>query len=183
MKYALFLALLMPLTAVSQEEPDVDNASTNENEYQNEIRVNALHVVLGFPEITYERNLTNELSVGLSAGTRIDEDVNYVWGITPFMRVYFGLSGMPRTLNQSEGFFFEMNGAVGQTEFSNYYWIDEEPPAQTETLLGLGFALGYKLKHEKWVMDVYGGIGRSLLENYYFDDVYPRFGVGLGRQF
>jgi len=63
----LSIALLCTLSTFSQE-------TTEKNIKKNEIKINLLYFILDFPEITYERLLTDQTSLGVSVAFSIDNN-------------------------------------------------------------------------------------------------------------
>jgi len=63
----LSIALLCALSTFSQE-------TTEKNIKKNEIKINLLYFILDFPEITYERLLTDQTSLGVSVAFSIDNN-------------------------------------------------------------------------------------------------------------
>lgn len=63
----LSIALLCALSTFSQE-------TTEKTIKKNEIKINLLYFILDFPEITYERLLTDQTSLGVSVAFSIDNN-------------------------------------------------------------------------------------------------------------
>ena len=84
----LSIALLCALSTFSQE-------TTEKTIKKNEIKINLLYFILDFPEITYERLLTDQTVLGVSVAFPIESgasmlgnDLNFI--MNPYYRVYFG---------------------------------------------------------------------------------------------
>ncbi len=148
---------------------------------RNELKLNLLNSVLGFPEITYERILTNEASVGLSLAVSLGESNNvfidnYKFMATPYYRMFFG--------KKTNGFFIEGNATLINANYfytvytSNSSWrVDNK-----EVSFGLGAALGLKFATKNnYIGEILGGAGRFLGDTY--REVYPRIGITIGKRF
>ncbi|MCZ4222734.1 hypothetical protein [Pedobacter rhodius] len=154
----------------------------------NEIRINLLYTVIGIPEVTYERLLEDNMGVGISVAVRLtDENVfgsrfNYI--ITPHYRLYFGSK-------KANGFFIEGNAGVVSYKESDYSSLayTSYPPNfdysvfdKNYTKLGLGVAGGAKfLTRNGFLGEAYLGLGRVFGSQSI--DVYPRFGLSIGKRF
>jgi hypothetical protein len=156
---------------------------------KNEIKLNMFYFLLGAVEVSYERNLNEYSSLGMSVlmSTDTDEfwDLNYA--ITPYYRLFFGRK-------PAQGFFFEGFGMLNsykEYEFWSYYnpengdyFYDES--TSNVTAFALGVAVGGKFTlHEKFVVELSGGIGRNFLngsDNRYVTIV-PRLSINVGYRF
>lgn len=84
------LAFLMLLCVISSY---AQNDSIARNNYgKNEIKLNALFLLIGAFEPSYERNLTQESSIGMSVfipfdKENFDSDINYY--VSPYYRIFF----------------------------------------------------------------------------------------------
>lgn len=111
--------------------------------------------LFGLPEISYDRILTNEYSVGISLTYSALGKENYgtTYMITPNFRLFFGK-------NRAKGFFMEANASLFEERVrkSDYYYYeysyDSYYTSHTTkyTNFGLGMAAGYKLiSSSRWV--------------------------------
>ena len=135
-------------------------------EARNEIKINGFYTLAGIPEISYERILNTETSVGICAALAYQPYSGLQLGITPYFRWFFSKKA-------GEGFFLESNGAV----YSVYTdpWLGEGA--------GVGFAMGYKMTNASgWVGEIYAGAGRNFLTGRYSYGAYPRLGYCIGRR-
>lgn len=174
-----FLGLLFffVLQGVSAQSLDV-------NERKNEFKANALMLVLGAFETSYERILSKESAIGISASVSFDDynlDQNYA--ITPYYRYYFGKKA-------ASGFFGEAFGSINSYDEWNY---SNSPNFQSNFSEVVDFALGIGVGG-KWVtskgliLEINGGIGRNMFnsnnENYYREyNIIGRFGISVGYRF
>ncbi len=165
MKHVCILVMILfCFKGISQEEP-AENFSGN-----NEFKLNVGYVIAGLPEVTYERILSDETSVGFSAAFSIDEDIDYDFIAVPYFRFYFGKK-------RNAGFFIEANTGI---------FTEENNDAKTESELGLGagMAVGAKFITRKgWVAELVGGLGRNFLNTDVLSEVYPRVGISIGKRF
>ena len=167
MKKVLFIVLAcgLYLSVFSQETEKL------KPDGKNEIKINLLMSLLSYPDISYERNMSHSIGLGLSAGIPlVDNDTKY--HIMPYCRFYFGESWI-------KSFFIETNVAIlGVKKYyydSNYTYLN----AKIKVDCGLGVAYGYKyVNRSGFIGELFLGLGRSLENNYY-----PRIGISLGKQF
>lgn len=145
---------------------------------RNEVKLNVGYLLGGYPEISYERILTHESSVGLSAGVNIEENV-YKISFIPYYRIYFGKK--PAT-----GFFMESNLALF-SQAGREYDNNRAFPIQTYTNFlgfGAGIGLGGKLITKNgFIVELLGGLGRNFVNIDAINYVYPRFGISIGKRF
>ncbi len=164
------LALLFLFSSISllaQENLDEGNLGTEKIDLpkKNELKNNIGSLVFGAPELSYERLIWDESSLGISVGYYSFVATSYDWLITPYHRVYFGKKS-------HDGFFVETNTAI---------FIDTD---DSKADLGIGAAIGFKMVTDKlWLFEIYAGGGRTLLENINRLDGYPRLAIQLGKRF
>lgn len=153
----------------------------------NEVKLNLPMTIFGSsPEISYERILNSDISVGASVLASFDTDRNpFQFMVTPHFRWFFG--GNRESMNKyGAGFFIEANGSVYSQVVAKY-----SPPggdvldSESITGAGLGLALGWKyLSKNNWVGETFIGLGRNFVDNDYdIDQVYPRVGISIGKRF
>lgn len=148
----------------------------------NEVKLNLGTTIFGlFPEITYERVLNEDFSLGASAGINIGDDYPLDFALTPYARWFFG--GNSVNLQKfGAGFFIEANGSVfsQKNDYSDYNSNTYNSYNKTETGAGLGLALGWKyLSKNNWIGEIYMGGGRDFVN----DSGYPRMGLTIGKRF
>lgn len=140
---------------------------------ENEVKLNLATTIFGlYPEISYERILHEDFSVGGSAGIGLNGDYPLDFSITPYARWFFG--GTSTNLQKyGAGFFIEANGSV----FSHN---DYDYELSNDVGAGLGLALGWKyISKNNWVGEIFGGAGRDFVSSY----AYPRIGISIGKRF
>jgi len=177
----LILSLVFSLNSNAQQQND---SIASLYEKQNEIKLNGVMLLAGAFEASYERNLNEESSVGISFFTpydteNLDADINYY--ISPYYRIFFGKK-------YAAGFFVEgfamLNSIDRDYEVSSsdgYYTYEEE----SATDFALGFSLGGKwVSKNGFVFELVGGIGRNLFQNDHNDSqIVGKFGFNLGYRF
>lgn len=152
--------------------------SLPDNYPKDEIKLNALYTLFGLPEITYERALNQFSSIGASLFYGAARNTNVGLGVFPFYRWYFGQK------KPVCGFFLEGNAGVytqDVTDYSTFNWSTEK-----KIHGGLGLGLGGKFEvHKVWTAEILGGLGRNFVsyENTSNNEIYPRFGILIGRRF
>ncbi|MEM6516527.1 MAG: DUF3575 domain-containing protein, partial [Bacteroidota bacterium] len=159
---ACLILLLMSMNIYSQESnikpEDSDEIGSTNN--KNEVRLNALLAVIGGIELSYERLLNEESSIGISAMVGYDDDVlnGIEYYISPYYRIYFGKK-------YAGGFFIEGFAMLNSVE-TNFSLFNTEEERNYVTDFGLGFGLGGKwILKDKIVLELNYGLGRNLFKN------------------
>ncbi|RZK41971.1 MAG: hypothetical protein EOO90_09535 [Pedobacter sp.] len=194
MKKVLFLGLLtaMGFSSYAQNTDSLKTAIQKNAEAighggNNELKINLLFSILAMPEITYERILADNMSVGASVliGADNSDNFNYNFAFTPYYRLYFGQK-------KASGFFIEGNASVANIR-DDYYHFD---PAisyapgyggsvrrENHTNFGLGASVGGKfLTRNGFLGEAYMGVGRFMGSNS-SAEAYPRMGITIGKRF
>ncbi len=145
---------------------------------RNEIKINVLYLLLGLPELTYERALNQFSSVGVSVFYGAARNLNVGLGVFPFYRWYFGQK------KPVCGFFLEGNGGLYTQDVTNYTSFNWT--TRKEIQGGLGLGLGGKFEvHKVWTAEILWGLGRNFINSGNMNDneIYPRIGISIGRRF
>lgn len=184
MKNVVFAFLLLFTVMASQAQND----SIQRNNFgKNEVKLNSILLLLGVFESSYERNISDQSSIGVSLLVPFDHetlstDINYY--VSPYYRLFFGRK-------YAAGFFLEGFGMLNSFKSETYYhnqngnsYYDSE----NITDFALGFGLGGKwMTSGGFIFEVSGGIGRNLFNNSSEDnDTVPivgKFGFNLGYRF
>lgn len=185
MKRSIFLvAMLISLSVYSQRPGKVtlEWGSKKEQIKTNEVKLNLGTTIFGlYPEVSYERILNSDISVGASVGVGTGNDYALNFSIMPYFRWFFG--GSHESLQKyGAGIYIEANGAVISKDYVDYdvdgsYFSSS---SSTETGAGLGLAVGWKyVSKNNWVGDIYAGGGRDFIN----DGAYPRVGISIGKRF
>lgn len=176
----LLITMLLSLQGYSQEAEEI--VTTQEQapySGKNEIKLNGMYLLIGFPELSYERILNDESALGISVNFSID-DIEIDFMAIPYYRIYFGKK-------PAAGFFVEGNAAfyvVDNEEYSFYNGHSYEVTNDHEIGAGVGLAVGSKFMTESgWVFEVFGGAGRNFLGSDEVSAAYPRFGLTIGKRF
>lgn len=150
---------------------------------RNEIKGNALYLILGNFEVTYERILNQESAVGISISAPFDNDnwdINYT--ATGYYRYYFGKK-------IAAGFFGEAFGMLNNVDDFIYEETSTDYNYEQKTLtdFALGIGLGGKWVTKKGLLlEINAGVGRNLFNNQYDDRDYEligRAGITVGYRF
>lgn len=168
-KIIYLLALMATSISFSQEsEPKIDFK-------RNELKGNALLLVLGSFDVSYERILNEESGVGISVNLPFDKDnwdINY--SVTGYYRYYFGKK-------PAAGFFGEAFGMLNNVDDYVYYdtasFYNYEPKTLTDFALGIGLG-GKWLTKSGLLLEINAGVGRNLFNNQYDDRDYELIGRG-----
>ena len=174
--FLLGLILITSLTYAQEAETKVDFN-------KNELKGNALFLVLGSFDISYERIINEESGIGVSINMPFDKDnweINYA--VTGYYRYYFGKK-------PASGFFGEAFGMLNNVDD----WVYTESPTEytyepkTLTDFALGIGLGGKWVTKKGLLlEINAGVGRNLFNNQYDDRDYEligRAGITVGYRF
>ena len=148
---------------------------------KNELKGNALFLVLGAVEVTYERILNEDTGLGVSVFFVNQDDFDSNVMLTPYYRAYFGKK--PAAGFFVEGFSMFNTGVASST----YYYDNNNNISRIErdrySDFALGFGLGSKWVHKKgYVFEINAGIGRNLLSKE-SPEVVGRGGITIGYRF
>ena len=148
---------------------------------RNELKGNALALVFGSFNVSYERILNEESAVGVAVNLPFD---NKNWNInhtlTGYYRYYFGKK-------PAVGFFGEAFGMLNNVD--DYVYNDGTNYYELKTLtdFALGIGLGGKWVTKKGLLlEINGGLGRNLFNNQYDDrdfELIGRLGISVGYRF
>ncbi len=185
MRKTLFLTIMIcSLVANSQETKEFDFN-------RNELKSNALFLILGQPEFSYERILNNESGIGVSVNFALEKDFETSFSLTPYYRFYFGKK-------PAAGFFVEGFAMLNTLDIDDETYTSYDYPTNTYTTItdkgdsytdfALGFGVGFKLLSKKGlVLEANAGIGRNILnpeKNDYFGHTFVgRGGITVGYRF
>jgi hypothetical protein len=170
-KIILTVLLCMGLTmANAQDEVKVQ---------RNEIKLNALNLILGNPELTYEYLIDANSGFGIFGNINIDNNraMNYNYMAGMYYRLYVGGK-------YASGFFFE--GGVTALGVSDYHYNYPGPDTEEKSnRFGPMVAIGGKfLIKRSIVFEFFGGIGRSMFSSGDDgDNAFPRIGISIGKRF
>lgn len=163
------IVLLISLHSFSQENIQ---KSKDKSENVNEIKINAFYAVFGALEVTYERVLSNDETLGVSfmvpiVDNNYDEDREIKnlaqYYISPYYRFFFNEEKF------ASGFFVESFGLLG-----SQIRDDDSQNYITDFALGLGIGNKWVLK-KGFLVELNLGFGRYLFS----DRENDRIGKGL----
>lgn len=165
------------LFGYSQEKETIDFK-------RNELKGNALLLVIGAGEFTYERLLDEESGVGISLFFNYDDQFYTKFSLTPFYRFYF-------SKKPAAGFFVEGFGMLNSYDSyvynNNSYDLNNSYNSNIEsrTDFALGFGLGSKWITKKgFLFEINAGVGRNLFNSSDTDnEIVGRGGITLGYRF
>ncbi len=166
---------------------NLGQAQQNDDSFQsrNELKANVSNlIVLSFADVAYERVLNEESSIGIGILSNINQssdsdflDAYREFSITPYYRQYFS-SGY------AKGFFVEGFGMLNSGDDWEFYDGSDSNVDTNYTDFALGVSLGGKFVTRRgFLVEVYGGLGRNLLDADYSPEVVGRGGVSLGYRF
>ncbi|MDD5149424.1 MAG: DUF3575 domain-containing protein [Flavobacterium sp.] len=179
-KLLLLLCLTVFTFGYSQEKTVIDFP-------KNEIKGNALFLVAGALEVTYEHLINEESGIGVSLFVPYVSDVSEKFNLTPFYRFYFGKK-------PAAGFFVEGFGMLNSYKYFTYNGMDYSNGLPlglmyndkvNRTDFALGFGLGAKWVTRKgFLFEINGGVGRNLFNSSDTDyQIVGRGGITLGYRF
>jgi len=183
-KIILSITLFMAATCAYAQQDSLANAIKTRSAAighsgNNEIKVNLLYLVLGLPEISYERLIADNMGIGFSAVVSVDDqDLRHAFLAS--YRLYFGNK-------KANGFFIEGNGGIVSEKEHHFYYSPEnngiyQVTESTPSYFGLGAAAGAKfLTRNGFLGEAYLGAGRLLGESH--SEYYPRVGITIGKRF
>ncbi len=182
----LFLFVFCSLFISAQTTTENDNDTSNTK--SNELKINAFNLIaFEHIDLSYERLLNEESSIGLSVLFSFDEDnygindVRREFSLTPYYRQFFGKK-------YAKGFFVEAFAMLHSGEDEIYLGFDDFTfqdivRAEKFTDFALGISAGGKFVTKRgFTAEIYLGIGRNLLNNSPFE-VVGRGGISLGYRF
>src|SRR5690554_6615358 len=145
MKRSIFLAAMLISLSVYSQRPGKVTLEWGQKKEQvkaNEVKLNLATTIFGlYPEVSYERILDNDISVGASAGIGLGDDYFVNFALMPYFRWFFG--GSHTSLQKyGAGFYLEANGALFSRQYDMYDFSSSS--TSSETGAGLGLAIGWK---------------------------------------
>lgn len=186
-KLITLLVLLSMQFSFSQEKPKDSIPDFRKNE----IKINALFLILGAFEGTYERSINEESAVGASVTFLLDNenDINTAFALSPYYRLYFGKKPV-------SGFFVEGFGLYSVINYDNsYYTYDPNnsgyyiESTDKVSAFALGIGLGGKWYTKSNILfEINAGIGRNLSissdnPNNDYSRITGKFGINIGYRF
>ncbi len=161
---------------------------------KNEVKVNLPVSIFGsFPEVSYERILQEDISLGASLGVSLDGGDTYGFKaqFTPYCRWFFG-GDRESARKYAAGFFMEVNASIFSREVEDYNDYDShnimkggcvvfETESETKISAGLGVGIGWKyITKNNWCGEILFGVGKDFSSA---GDAYPHLGISIGKRF
>ncbi len=155
---------------------------------KHEVKLNALYLILGAFEGTYEYAINEESSFGTSLTFTVDSqsaDLNKAFALSPYYRFYFGKKPV-------SGFYMEGFGMYESVNRDNYYYDSDGVGSNVEEKVkafSLGIGLGGKWYTKRNVMfEIGGGIGRNLsissnIPDTDYSRITGKIAIGVGYRF
>jgi hypothetical protein len=177
----VFSFIMLFSTSLFSQEDDALKANANPT---SEIKLNALFMVLGAFDITYEYLLNQESGLGLEVFIPFDDelsdDIDYY--ISPYYRMYFGEK-------YASGFFLEGFGMLNASTVNEIIFFDNQgnitrTEVEKETNFALGIGIGGKWYTKSgFIGELSLGIGRNLISSDYNNEIVGKVGITVGYRF
>jgi hypothetical protein len=178
-KLLSLLFLLVSIFSVNAQE----QIDTDFTQNFNEVKLNALYLVIGAFDVVYERTLNDESALGINVFLPFDNDIkdDIKYYISPYYRFYFGQK-------YAAGFFLEGFGMLNSTVENTIYYNDGIDPSfseKTVTDFALGIGLGGKwVTNKGFIGELSFGVGRNLFNTNEFDDDFvAKASITIGYRF
>lgn len=188
-KFISLLLVAIQSFSYSQTNDEPIIKKTENKDAKNELKANLAMTLFNLPEISYERIVSDNQSLGLSFGISFleESEMGIKYMFTPNYRLYF-------SKKRAAGFFMEANASIYEERVNwgyynpYYYYNYRYSSSERQVNVGVGFSTGYKfITKSNWTGEMNVGLGRGLLnrntsiEREY--DVYPRLGFSIGKRF
>ncbi|WP_339883351.1 DUF3575 domain-containing protein [Polaribacter vadi] len=177
----LILFLFLSANTLFSQNDLKEEIETQQN--FSELKVNALFLIIGAFDVTYERTINEESAFGVSLYLPFDEEISdtYKFSLSPYYRFYFGKK-------YATGFFAEGFGMLNSTRDEsynyNYNTNNYNYTYENNTDFALGVGVGGKWVTKRGVIfEISAGIGRNLLNNNYNYEIIGKGGISVGYRF
>lgn len=174
---SVIIGILMGVSGLAQE---VSAEVSDPYKKSNEVKLNGLYLILGAFDVTYERLLSEESSVGINVFLPFDSDVKdeIQYYLSPYYRFFFGKK-------YAAGFFLEGFGMLNSVdeEILNLFDSDDQTRYVTDFALGIGLG-GKWVTKSGFVGEINFGIARNLFNADASGlEIISKFGISLGYRF
>lgn len=174
-KFLVCLSIFISYSVLSQNSDNIEKFN------RNELKINALGLVLGNFEVAYEYLINEESGIGISTSFALIREWDIRFNLTPYYRYYFGKK-------PAEGFFAEGFGMLNTVRdiASDYNPYDNHSGYKTITDFAFGIGIGGKWVSKKGVVfEINSGMGRNLFHNEYERNfrLIGRIGLTAGYRF
>lgn len=150
----------------------------------NEVKINLPMALAGNIELSYDRILLEDLSLGVAASAAWEDSYPYKFAVMPYARWFFwkhrGQDEFP-----GAGFFIEVNTGVFKSKYDKSNSSYDYTTTEEGIGAGLGLGIGWKwISKSGFVGEIYTGAGRNFVSATQ-DGVpaYIRSGISLGYRF
>ena len=152
----------------------------------NEVKINLPMALAGNIELSYDRILLEDLSLGVAASAAWEDSYPYKYAVMPYTRWFFwkhrGQDEFP-----GAGFFIEVNAGFFGCKYTKNTTVGLKIDSEDANGFGagLGLGIGWKwISKSGFVGEIYTGAGRNFVSATK-DDVpaYIRSGISLGYRF
>lgn len=167
-----------PQKVSSQPQSGIENPVSFK---KNEIKGNALALILGSIAVTYERILNEESAVGFALTVPVNDyvfEINYT--ATAYYRYYFGDKPAAGFFGEAFGMLNSVDDYVYDDDFSSFYNQREV----TDFAIGVGLG-GKWVTNKGLILELNAGVGRNLFNGQFERDytIIGRGGVSIGYRF
>ncbi len=175
------MRIFLIITICSVFYSNAQELESNPDPYNktHETRINALYLVLGGFEVSYEYLLNEESAIGMHMFIPYDDDIinDIQYYVSPYYRFYFGKK-------YAAGFFLEGFGMLNSTDRDlDFFFENKEDDYITDFALGIGFG-GKWVTKSGFIGELSYGLGRNLFKSDETDlDFIGRAGIILGYRF
>lgn len=158
----------------------------------NEVKINLPMALAGIIELSYDRILLEDLSLGVAASAAWEDSYPYKYAVVPYTRWFFwkhrGQDEFP-----GAGFFIEVNAGFFGCKYTKNYTLSNglngglniDSKDANGFGAGLGLGIGWKwISKSGFVGEIYTGAGRNFVSA--TKDAVPayiRSGISLGYRF
>lgn len=154
----------------------------------NEVKINLPMALAGNIELSYDRILLEDLSLGVAASAAWEDSYPYKYAVLPYTRWFFwkhrGQDEFP-----GAGFFIEVNAGFFGCKYTKDYSVSNNGNGDSKDAngfgAGLGLGIGWKwISKSGFVGEIYTGAGRNFVSA--TKDAVPayiRSGISLGYRF
>ncbi|WP_299128333.1 DUF3575 domain-containing protein [uncultured Winogradskyella sp.] len=174
----LFVCSFLNVSAQDTIDKDsIDNPTS-------EIKLNALFMVVGAFNVSYEYLLNEESGLGLEVFIPYDEEIkdDIDFYLSPYYRMYFGNK-------YSSGFFLEGFGLLSTVTLNEITFFNNQgditrTQREKETNFALGIGVGGKWYTKSGLIgELSLGVGRNLITSDFNNDFVGKLGVTIGYRF
>lgn len=177
------ITLIFLIQGLQAQDDQSINSKSDNKITSNEVKLNALYLVLGAIDLNYEYLLNEESGLGVDVFVPFDDDasVTFNYYISPYYRLYFGKK-------YAAGFFLEGFGMLNSYDqrtitFTTDTGFGSDERSYTNFALGVGLG-GKWLTKSGFIGELNIGVGRNFLRSKFDDyDFVGKLGISIGYRF